>query len=96
MTNQPSSQSRAWTVGEAKERLPEILRLAETEGPQRIVANRTFVVAPAEASAGVSEESAEPFETDEAAELLRMDAAHNPVLADYWRDDSDDDLIANP
>ena len=30
------------------------------------------------------------------AQLLIMDEAHKPVLADYWRDDSDDDLIADP
>ena len=54
------------------------------------------MVAPAEASAGVSEECAELFKMDETDELLRMDAAHNPVLADYWGDDSDDDLIGNP
>ena len=96
MTNQPSNHSRAWTVIEAKDRLPEILHLAETEGPQRIVGQRTFILATAEIDPRTSTESAEPFETAEAAELLRMDAAHNPVLADYWGDDADDDLIANP
>ena len=40
---------RVWTVAEAKARLSEILRLAETEGPQRIGARRPFVVVPAEA-----------------------------------------------
>ena len=35
---------RVWTVAEAKARLPEILRLAETEGPQRIGARKRFVV----------------------------------------------------
>ena len=85
MTLQSSSQSRAWTAGEVKERLPEIPHLAETEGLQRIVAQRTLISA-----------TTEPFEIDAMAELLRMDAAHNPVLADYWGDDSNDDLIATP
>ena len=40
---------RVWTVAEAKARLSEILRLAETEGPQRIGARRPFVVVPAAA-----------------------------------------------
>ena len=44
MTN-PSSQ-RVWTVAEAKARLSEILRLAETEGPQRIGKRSSFVVVP--------------------------------------------------
>lgn len=35
---------RIWTVGEAKARLSEILRLAEDEGPQRIGARRAYVV----------------------------------------------------
>ena len=96
MTNNSSSQSRAWTVGEVRDRLPEILHLAETEGPQRIVAERTFILATAEVNPLTPADRTEPFEMDEAAELLRMDAAHNPVLADYWGDDSDDDLIANP
>ena len=96
MTNQPSSQSRTWTVGEVKERLPEILYLAETEGPQRIIAERTFILATAEANPLTPTDGVEPFGMDEAAELLRMDAAHNPVLADYWGDHSDDDLIASP
>ena len=40
---------RVWTVTEAKARLSEILRLAESEGPQRIGTRRPFVVVPAEA-----------------------------------------------
>lgn len=44
-----SQSRRVWTVAEAKARLSEILRLAETEGPQRIGARRTFVVVPASA-----------------------------------------------
>ncbi len=40
--------NRVWTVAEAKSRLSEILRLAETEGPQRIGVRKSFVVVPAE------------------------------------------------
>ena len=43
---QKSESSRVWTVAEAKARLSEVLRLAETEGPQRIGARKPFVVAP--------------------------------------------------
>lgn len=43
-TNAPH---RVWTVANAKARLSEILRLAETEGPQRIGTQRSFVVVPA-------------------------------------------------
>lgn len=39
--------ARVWTVAEAKARLSEILRLAETDGPQRIGVRRSFVVVPA-------------------------------------------------
>ena len=39
--------ARVWTVAEAKSRLSEILRLAETEGPQHIGVRRSFVVVPA-------------------------------------------------
>ena len=39
---------RVWTVAEAKARLSEVLRLAETEGPQHIGARKTFVVVPAD------------------------------------------------
>ncbi len=42
------------------------------------------------------EERIEPFTLEEALQLTRMDSIHNPVLAEYWGDDSDDDLIANP
>ena len=38
---------RTWTVAEAKARLSEILRLSETEGPQRIGARKSFIVVPA-------------------------------------------------
>lgn len=42
-----SASHRVWTVAEAKARLSEILRLAESEGPQRIGARKPFVVVPA-------------------------------------------------
>ena len=42
-----SGAQRIWTVAEAKGRLSEILRLAETEGPQHIGIRRPFVVVPA-------------------------------------------------
>ena len=35
-----------WTVAQAKARLSEILRLTESEGPQRIGVRRPFVVIP--------------------------------------------------
>ena len=44
-----SEPQRVWTVAEAKAKLTEILRLAETEGPQRIGARRPFIVVPADA-----------------------------------------------
>ena len=36
-----------WTIAETKARLSEILRLAESEGPQRIGTRKSFVVVPA-------------------------------------------------
>ena len=44
-----SEPDKVWTVAEAKARLSEILRLAESEGPQRIGARRPFIVVPADA-----------------------------------------------
>ena len=44
----------------------------------------------------VQEEPVEPFTLEEVMQLMRMDSAHNPILAEYWGDDADDDLIANP
>ena len=41
-----SEPRRVWTVAEAKARLSEILRLAGTQGPQRIGTRRPFVVVP--------------------------------------------------
>ena len=43
-----TESKRVWTVAEAKARLSEVLRLAESEGPQRIGMRKTFVVVPAE------------------------------------------------
>ncbi len=40
---------RIWTVAEAKARLSEILRLAESEGPQQIGIRNPCVVVPVEA-----------------------------------------------
>ena len=42
-----SEPNKVWTIAEAKAKLPEILRLAETVGPQRIGTRRPFVVVPA-------------------------------------------------
>ncbi len=42
-----SKTKRIWTVAEAKAKLSEILRLAETEGPQRIGIRRSFILVPA-------------------------------------------------
>ena len=41
-----SGPSRVWTVAEAKARLSEVLRLSETEGPQRIGTRKAFIVVP--------------------------------------------------
>ena len=41
-----SEPQREWTVAQAKARLSEILRLSETEGPQRIGARKRFVIVP--------------------------------------------------
>ncbi len=49
MSTQRSKETRehkVWTIAEAKARLSEILRLAESEGPQRIGARKSFVVVP--------------------------------------------------
>ncbi len=40
--------TRVWTVAEAKAKLSEIMRLAETEGPQRIGVRKSFILVPAE------------------------------------------------
>lgn len=37
---------KVWTISEAKARLSEILRLAESEGPQRIGVRKSFVITP--------------------------------------------------
>ena len=41
-----SAPSRVWTIAEARENLPEILRLAEEDGPQRIGDSKIFTLAP--------------------------------------------------
>ena len=43
---------QVWTVEEAQANLPEVLRLAEAEGPQYIEAAGTFVVTPSEPEVG--------------------------------------------
>ena len=44
MTTQQTKAHRTWTVAEAQARLPEVLRLAAEEGPQRISGGKSFVV----------------------------------------------------
>ena len=39
-----SKPHRTWTVAKSKSRVSEILRLAETEGPQHLGARKSFVV----------------------------------------------------
>ena len=46
MTNPKSKQ--VWNVADAQANLPEVLRLAEAEGPQYIGEEQTFVVTPVE------------------------------------------------
>ena len=65
-------------------------------GSQRIVAQRTFILATAEFKPLSPTDSTAPFEINETTELFLVDVMHSPVLADYWGDDADDDLIANP
>ena len=89
--NKPEGRRRRRTPGEAGDRLPEIPSLAETGGPRRTVSSRASPAPPAGTGMDAAEGSVEPFDTAEMIELLRMDAARNPVLADYWRDGSDED-----
>ena len=49
MAIRTNGSRRTWTVAEARARLPEVLRLAEEEGPQQIGVRKPFVVAPASA-----------------------------------------------
>ncbi len=44
---QETTSERVWTVAEAKAKLSEVLRLAESEGPQRIGTRKPFIVVPA-------------------------------------------------
>ncbi len=41
-----SKTKHVWTIAEAKAKLSEILRLAETEGPQRIGVRKSFILVP--------------------------------------------------
>lgn len=43
-----SKGQHVWTVAEAKAKLSEILRLAETEGPQCIGVRRSFILVPSD------------------------------------------------
>ena len=47
-----NNPKQVWTVEEAQANLPEVLRLAEAEGPQYIEAAGTFVVTPSEPETG--------------------------------------------
>jgi hypothetical protein len=38
--------TKIWTIADAKARLSEIMRLASTEGPQRIGAQKRYVLVP--------------------------------------------------
>ncbi len=42
-----SKTKHVWTIAEAKAKLSEILRLAETEGPQCIGVRKSFILIPA-------------------------------------------------
>lgn len=46
MALQSSEPRTTWTIAEAKAKLSEILRLAESEGPQRIGIRKSFVIVP--------------------------------------------------
>lgn len=46
MTNTEDWAVRTWTVAEAKAQLSKILKLSETQGPQRIGIHKRFVVIP--------------------------------------------------
>ncbi len=41
-----SKEERVWTLTEAKVRLSELMRMAESEGPQRIGTQHRYVVVP--------------------------------------------------
>ena len=43
----PSEPCHVWTVADAKAKLSEVLRLAESEAPQRIGTRKPFIVVPA-------------------------------------------------
>ena len=48
MSVRKAAETPAWTVTEAKAKLSEILRLAASEGPQRIGMRKRYVVVPEE------------------------------------------------
>ena len=48
MTTKDTESRSAWTVEEAKANLPEILKLAESEGPQMIGDQKCYVIVPEE------------------------------------------------
>ena len=48
MSVREAEETPAWTIAEAKAKLSEILRLAESEGPQRIGMRKRYVVVPEE------------------------------------------------
>ena len=50
----------------------------------------------AEPAPDASEEEIVLFSEEELQQLMILDEVHSPVLADHWRDDSNDDLIADP
>lgn len=48
MSVREAEETPVWTIAEAKAKLSEILRLAESEGPQRIGRRKRYVVVPEE------------------------------------------------
>lgn len=44
--SEETTEHKVWTIAEAKAKLSEVLRLAESEGPQRIGTRKSFVVVP--------------------------------------------------
>ncbi len=56
---------------------------------------RAEAPSPVKPTPTASSERVDPFTEEEMGDLMRLDAAHNPVLADYWRNDSDDHLTSD-
>ncbi len=44
--SEDTGEHKVWTIAEAKAKLSQILRLAESEGPQRIGVRKSFVIIP--------------------------------------------------